>query len=122
MMGPFGSIALAALCTCLGVLPTVAQPVCKPVLAIKHVTFSEMYNWKRSWTAAIDVDSSRCATSHGLFAIHLTRLSENAPDIGFVEPFIWRSGRNRVVVELWGDEAVGDYRIDDTASCPCRRD
>lgn len=67
----------------------IAQPLCRPEIAIKSVHFSEVMNLKRFWTATVNVDAARCATSSGLFALSVVRLSETAPDLEFVEPFIW---------------------------------
>jgi len=97
-----------------------AEPVCKPVLMVKDVGFSEMINLKRFWTATVDVDASRCATSSGLFALAFVRLAENAPDLEFAEPLFWQPGQTRVRVEFWADEAVHKYWVSDVAACPCR--
>ena len=97
-----------------------AEPACKPVLVVKDVGFSEVINLKRFWTATVDVDASRCAASSGLFALAFVRLAENAPDLEFAEPFIWRAPQTKVRVEFSADEAVHAYRIDDVAACPCR--
>jgi hypothetical protein len=55
-----------------------------------------------------------------LFALGFVRLSETAPDLGFAEPFIWRSGAMSVRVDFGADEAVDRYWIADVAACPCR--
>jgi hypothetical protein len=122
MIKSFRSIAFAILCACLSMENAAAQPVCKPVLTVKNVSFSPMYNWIRSWAATIDVDASKCATSSGLYSIRFVRLSEDAPDLEFTEPLIWRSGQIKVFVDFAAGESVQDYRIDDIATCPCRRD
>jgi hypothetical protein len=119
------SIRLAAIlpaALCLLLHGAKAQPVCKPVLTVKQVRFSEMVELKRFWTATLDVDASRCATTSGQFAIRFVRLAENAPDLDFAERFTWRAGRMDVVVEFWADESVHDYGIEGVAACPCRSD
>ena len=98
----------------------IAQPLCRPEIAIKSVHFSEMMNLKRFWTATVNVDASGCATTSGLLALGFVRLSETAPDLQFAEPFMWRSGQMSVRVDFWADEAVDRYWIADVASCPCR--
>ncbi len=97
-----------------------AQPVCKPILVVKDVAFSKTVNLKRFWTATVDIDASRCATSSGLFALSFVRLAENGPDLEFTEPLVWRATQTKVRVEFWADEAVRDYTISDIAACPCR--
>ena len=97
-----------------------AQPLCRPEVAIKDVHFSEMMNLKRFWTATMHVDASGCTTASGLLALGFVRLSETAPDLEFIEPFIWHPGRMSVRVEFWADEAVDRYWIADVAACPCR--
>ena len=47
-----------------------AEPVCKPVLMVKDVGFSEMINLKRFWTATVDVDASM-RDRIGAFCPHL---------------------------------------------------
>ena len=71
-------------------------------------------------SASINVAASRCTTTSGLFSIGFIRLAENARDLTFNEPFIWRLGQKRVVVEFWADEAVQTYWLADIAACPCR--
>jgi hypothetical protein len=100
--------------------PAVAEPVCRPRLEVRDVAFSQAVNLRRSWTATVDVDASRCATSSGLFALAFVRMAENAPDLEFTEPFIWRMAQTKVRVEFWANEAVQAHRIADVAACPCR--
>ena len=111
---------LAAALLVLSQATQAAELACKPVLMVKNVGFSEVINLKRFWTATVDVDASRCAASSGLFALAFVRLSENAPDLEFAEPLIWRAPQTKVRVEFSADEAVHAYRIDDVAACPCR--
>jgi hypothetical protein len=70
-------------------------------------------------TASINIDASPCSTTSGLFSLGLIRLAESAPDFAFVEPFIWRLGQKKVVVELWANEAVHKYWVEEVATCPC---
>jgi hypothetical protein len=116
------SIALVALCASLNTAQVAAQPVCRPALTVKEESFSETLNLRRVWTASIDVDASRCTTTSGLFSIRFIRLAENAPDLTFTEPLIWRLGQEKVVVEFWANEAVHKYWIEEVAACPCRSD
>jgi hypothetical protein len=97
----------------------VAQPLCKPEIAIKSVRFSEPISLKRYWTAIVNVDASACTASSGLFALGFARLSGTAPDLEFTEPFIWRAGQTNVRVEFWWDEAVERYWVADVAACLC---
>lgn len=120
-MNPRRSIALAiAFCALLTGGPAIAQPDCRPAITIKEVRFSEMIKLKRFWTAAVDVDASRCATIGGLFAISFVRLAENGPDLEFAERFVWHPGQMELVVEFWADEAVHKHWIGEIAPCPCR--
>lgn len=120
-MNPRRSIALAvAFWALLTGGQAIAQPICRPVIAIKDVHFSEVIKLKRLWTATVDVDASRCATIGGLFAIGFVRLAENAPDLEFAERFVWHPGKMELVVEFWADEAVHKHWIGDVAVCPCR--
>ena len=116
------SIPLVALCALLNASQVAAQLACKPIVTVKEESFSKMFNLRRAWTASINVDASRCTTTSGLFSIGFIGLAENAPDLTFTEPFIWRLVQRRVVVEFWADEAVQKYWIADIAACPCRSD
>jgi hypothetical protein len=79
-----------------------------------------MRSLQRVWTARVDVDASRCATSSGRFDINFIRLKETAPDLPFTEQFTWRPGEIEVSVNFWTDEAVLEYLIGTIAACPCR--
>jgi hypothetical protein len=120
MMASLRSFCLVALCASLHAAPVAAQPVCRPTLTVKEESFSKMFNLRRIWTASLDIDASRCATTSGLFSIRFIRLAENAPDLTFTEPFLWRLGQQKVVVEFWANEAVHKYWIEEVAACPCR--
>jgi hypothetical protein len=115
-------LPLVALCALLNAAQVAAEPVCRPKLTVKEESFSETVNARRTWTAAVDIDASRCATTSGRFSIRIIRLAENAPDLTFTEPFIWHLGQKSVAVEFWANEAVHRYWIEDVAACPCRGD
>ena len=102
--------------------PAAAAPVCKPAFTVKDVRFSEAHpeTMQRTWTALLSVDAGRCATISGRFEIVFTRLKENAPEIDFFGPFVWRPGVMDVSVEFWADEAVEAYRLTGIAACPCK--
>jgi hypothetical protein len=102
--------------------PVRANSVCKPALTVKEVTFSSPVNLRRYWTATVVADAAPCTSRSGLFALGFVRLAETAPDLSFVEPFIWHPGDNKVRVELWADEAIGEYWMADVALCACRED
>lgn len=116
------SILLAGTISLIGMTPVVGQQVCRPLLAVKDVQFSEMQppTMERKWTAAVSVDASRCATTFGHFKIGFSRLKEGAPEMDFWEQFTWRSPSVKVSVGFWADEAVEDYWLDNVAPCPCR--
>ena len=57
------SILAAALLVLLQATQVVAQPVCKPVLTVKGVGFSESINLRRFWTASVDLDTPRSRTN-----------------------------------------------------------
>ena len=80
---------LIALC---GATQAVAESACKPVLTVKEIRFSPIQQLQRIWTARLDVDASRCATSSGRFDINIIRLKETAPDLPFTEHFTWGPG------------------------------
>ena len=119
---PIKSLSLVALCTLLNAAQVVAGPVCRPTLAVKEESFSLAFNSKRVWTASINIDATRCATTSGQFSIKFVRLAENAPDLTFTEPVIWSLGQKSVAVEFWANEAVHKYWIEEVAACPCRGD
>ena len=100
----------------------VSQAVCKPVLAVKHVSFSEMRapTLERQWTATVLVDASRCATTSGRFAMGFSRLKETAPDADYREQFMWQSPSVKISVEFWADESVEGYWLDSVPPCVCR--
>ena len=111
---------LAGLIAACGATQAVAQDACKPLFTIKEVRFSEVRLSQRVWTALLDVDASRCATSSGRFDINFIRLKEMAPDLPFTEQFTWSPGEIEVSVNFWADEAVLAYSIGTIAPCTCR--
>ena len=121
-MAPLKSLSLAALCTLLNAAQVVAGPVCRPTLAVKEDVFSGVVNSRRVWTASINIDATRCATTSGQFSVRFVRLAENAPDLTFTEPFIWSLGQKSVAVEFWANEAVHKYWVEEVGACPCRGD
>ena len=115
------SLALSeALLPLLSPLPANAEALCRPTVELENVQFSKVTNLKRYWTAAVNVDASKCSASSGLFSIRFHQWSETGPDIEFTEPFIWERGENTVRVEFWADEAVGRYTVADIAFCRCK--
>lgn len=111
----FAAIALG-----FGITQTAAAQLCRPALTFKDVRFSEVRNLQRTWTAALAVDASQCASTSGRFDLAFTREKENAPDLEFVERFTWKPGRVEVAVDFWRDEAVLDYSIGYVEPCACR--
>jgi hypothetical protein len=113
---------MAGIIGLVGVTQAVGQQACRPALAVKEVQFSEMQppTLKRTWTAIVSVDASRCAAnSTGTFEIVFTRLKETGPELDFRERFAWQSPAVNVVVDFAADEAVQRYRIDNITSCAC---
>ena len=117
---PSRSILLAATLVCLGAMPAVAGPLCRPALAVNEVRFSDTQQSQRVWTARVDVDASRCAARSGRFEVEFTRVKETGPDVTFSEAFSWRPGKIEVSTVFWEDEAVADYAIAYVAPCGCR--
>jgi hypothetical protein len=102
------------------IMQAAAGELCLPALSFKEIRFSEVRNLQRTWTAALAVDASRCATSSGRFDLVVTREKENAPDLQFVERFAWKPERVEVSLDFWRDEAVLDYSIGYVEPCACR--
>jgi hypothetical protein len=117
------ALLLGVVMPLLAVTAANAAHICKPQLNIQQVEFSEMLPplLHRKWTALVSVDSSRCATSSGHFAIGFSRLKENALDIDFREQFAWLAPSVMVSVDMAADEAVETYWIDKVDACPCAR-
>jgi hypothetical protein len=86
---------------------------------VKSVSFSEVHQGRRIWTAHVAVDASRCAAKVGHFEIDFLRLREDAPDLRFAESFTWVPGEIDATTVFAADEAVQEYAVR-VASCPCR--
>jgi hypothetical protein len=113
---------LAGIIGLVGVTQAVGQQSCRPALVVKEVQFTEMQppTRKRTWTAVVSVDASRCASnSSGSFEIVFTRLKENGPELDFRERFAWQSPAVNVAVDFAADEAVQRYRVDNVSPCAC---
>jgi hypothetical protein len=68
----------------------------------------------------VAVDASACSSAaEGSFEIRFTREKETAPDLEFLETFVWRPPSVHVVVNFSADEAVGQYRIENVSPCTC---
>ena len=121
----YGSLIFGIVASTLGaasVVPVTGHPLCRPMLKVTGVQFSEMIppTLERKWTAVVSVDASHCATTSGRFAISFSRLKETAPDLEFQEQFIWLPPSVTVSVDFWPDEAVERYWLSDIVACPCR--
>jgi hypothetical protein len=113
---------VAGIVALIGVTQALGQQLCRPVLTVKEVQFSEMQapTWERKWTAILSVDASRCAmNSTGSFEIVFSRLKENGIEIEFSEKFTWSPPAVTVAVDFWADEAVERYWISNVSACPC---
>jgi len=112
----------AGIISLVGITQAVGQQPCRPALEVKDVQFSQMQppTRKRTWTAVVSVDASRCASnSSGSFEIVFTRLKENGPELDFRERFAWQPPAVNVAVDFAADEAVQRYRIDTITPCVC---
>ena len=114
------SILLAASLALFSATQAAAGPLCNPVLSLRDVRTSEAHEMQRTWTGVLLADASRCSTTSGLFDIQFTRLKEISPDLQFTERFTWVSGQSELLLDVWWDEWVEDYRILSIAPCPCR--
>ena len=119
------SILLAGVVVLLSATQTVAGSLCRPILTVKAVGFSEISPGQRRWSARFAVDASRCAADSGRFAIDFVRLKETAPDLRFTQQFTWRQftwrpGQVDASTDFAADESVLSYSISDVAPCPCR--
>ena len=120
MFRPLSSILLAAGVVVLSATQTVAEQMCKPGLSVTDVRFSDAMNQHRKWSAALNVDASRCAVVSGGFEINFVRIKEMAPDLPFTERFTWTAGKAEVGLDFWWDEAVLEYSIGTVEPCTCR--
>lgn len=117
-----GIVALLSVCGFAVVPPAAAeQKTCWPILSVKQPRLSDtMINMKRYWSAMLEVNAASCVESAGTFDLRLTRSKENARDFVFTEPVAWSTRQTDIVIELWADEAVLDYRIGRIRYCTCR--
>jgi len=114
------SLVVAGALVFAGATQSDGASLCRPLLTVKAVGFSEISPAQRQWTAKFAVDASRCAVASGRFAIDFVRIKEAAPDLRFTEQFTWQPGELDVSTGFAADEAVLDYSIGDVAPCPCR--
>ncbi len=103
-----------------------AEQICQPRLNVSNARLSSPEGLQRTWTAKVNIDALRCATTRGRFEIIFQREKENGPDLEFIEQFEWQTGSLQtghidVSVDFWIDEAVQSYAIGATARCPCRQ-
>jgi hypothetical protein len=120
MMRARVSLLLAGVLVLVSATQSVGGSLCRPLLIVKAVGFSEISPAQREWKAKFAVDAFRCAATSGRFAIDFVRIKEAAPDLRFTEWFTWRPGQVDVSTGFAADEAVLDYAISDVAPCPCR--
>ena len=116
------SILLAGVLGAASLTPAVARQLCKPVLTITQPHFSEwrLPAMKRTWTAVVSVDASRCvANSSGHFQVGFERLIENGVDIEFIEAFAWMGPSVKVGLDFWANEAVAKTWIHKVTPCTC---
>jgi hypothetical protein len=115
LLAAFGVVAL-------GTTQASAQQVCRPALAFTQIQHSGMRlpELERTWTATLSVDASVCQTSSGSFEIVYRVERESGPAYEVRREYAWRPGSVKVAEKLWIDEAIGSYRIDAVAQCPCR--
>lgn len=97
-----------------------SQPICRPALALERSAHFDVMNQHRRWTGVVAVDTARCATAAGAFAIEFIHHKENAPESAFIEWFTWAPGHAVVALDVWRDEWVEPNRIVEVAPCPCR--
>ena len=102
--------------------PATAQPqACWPLLSVKQPRLSDaMINLKRYWSATLEVNAAFCIELAGTFDLRTVRTKEIGPDFAVTEPVAWSTRQTDVVLELWADEAVLDYRIGRVRPCTCR--
>ena len=103
-----------------------AKPICQPRLNVSNARLSAPEGLQRTWTAKVDIDALRCATTRGRFEIIFQREKETAQTWSSFEQFEWQTGSLQtghidVSVDFWIDEAVQSYAIGATARCPCRQ-
>jgi hypothetical protein len=121
MRGIFNPTLIAVALILMTATQSRSQPQCWPTLAFTEAHYAPMKlpRRERTWTVAFTADASRCATQAGTFSILFAVWKENAPDIEFVETFQWIPDLNIISKEFWIDEAVGTFKVNDIAQCPC---
>src|SRR4051794_19535709 len=73
-------LAAAAVLIGFSSAPGLCKVVCKPVITVKSVQLSEPEGLQRLWSAVLEVDAGRCASSSGQFEIDFTRGKEMSLD------------------------------------------
>ena len=120
----YSAIFLAGLFGIAGLAQAQGQQICRPMLQLKNVQFSPMQpkTLRRTWTAVVSVDTSRCAANaSGSFDLGYTRLQEIGPDADLRERMTWRAPSVKVELEFAGTEAVGRSWIENVSACECAR-
>jgi hypothetical protein len=101
--------------------PAHGQQACWPILQVSQPRLSDtMINLKRYWFATLEVNANSCVESSGSFELSTTRARESGPDFVVAEAVAWNSRQTDIVIELWADEAIIDYRIVSRRPCTCR--
>lgn len=105
-----------------GSVPASAERgACWPILSVKQPRLSDtMINLKRYWSATLEVNATVCVESAGTFDLRTRRSMENGVDFTVTEPVAWGTRQTDIVLELWTDEAVIDFRIARIRPCTCR--
>lgn len=96
--------------------------MCRPKLTVRNVQLSSTHpeTMQRKWTATVMADATQCApNSSGYFDLVVSRAKENAVEFEFRERFIWLSSSVEIGLDLWADEAVDAYWIDQATPCAC---
>ena len=103
--------------------PAFAGSLCRPVLSVTRVAFSEVRpaTLERRWTATVTADASKCASKAGYFEIGFLREKENSLPLEFREQFIWVEPLSLIGIDVWVDEAIEHAWIDSVQVCPCAR-
>jgi hypothetical protein len=114
-------LLLAGALVLLGASQASGWRLCKPTLAFKEAQLSEMQppTLRRTWTATVVVDASRCATTSGYFDVGFSRFEEGAPELDFHETFAWSTPSVKISVDFSAAEAVESYWIHSIEVCPC---
>ena len=115
--------ALLALSMALASAPAVAGGTCWPVLSISNAELSPYTPpaLERKWTATVVADASRCASTAGTFEVGFVREQDGSPDLIFREQFTWSAPSALISLDLFFDEAVGNYWIYSIEPCLCAK-